>query len=354
MELQSISQISKNYGISAQTLRYYEQIGLIKSIRNENNAYRFYDEEVVKQLHSIIILRKLRIPVKQIKEILNNKNALTTIEIFERNISELDEEITSLSTIKSILARFAEELRANTDMVLKFDLLDDENTLTVLDSITFSKNYLNNLKEDLSIEDLNKANKTLENLEEKKSNETIGPSEEQTKNNPPVLNKFECVVEKCGPYRFIGKAVYVRNDWRNPHSATGEIVQGIWKAKDWIFKTLDKMTEYITDMPYGGGLYMWDKYEEKSQLTGYIIGKFMKDDTPVPDGMDYFDIPEGYIAKGWGGYVEGEVKEMLKNSDEYNDASWFWGGEVFDDFKSLGNGVNVDNLSGYFISCTLK
>jgi len=168
----------------------------------------------------------------------------------------------------------------------------------------------------------------------------------------PALERFEIV--KCGPYRFIGKAVYVRNDWGNPHAHTGEIVQSVWKAKDWIFKTLDGIAESATDMPYGGGLYMWDKYDEKSQLQGYIIGKFMKENTPVPEGMDYFDIAEGYVAKGWGGYVEKEVNEMLKNSEDYANASWQWGSEVFNDFESLGNGVNVDISSGYFIACTLK
>lgn len=54
------------------------------------------------------------------------------------------------------------------------------------------------------------------------------------KDNQVKLEKFEIV--KCGPYRFIGKAVYVRNDWKNPHSATGEIVQSVWKAKDWSYR----------------------------------------------------------------------------------------------------------------------
>jgi len=100
---------------------------------------------------------------------------------------------------------------------------------------------------------------------------------------------------------------------------------------------------------------MWDKYEEKNQLQGYIIGKFMEADTPVLDGMDYFDIPEGYVAKGWGGFVEGEVKDILRNSEEYADASWFWGGEVFADFEARADDGSCDNTkTGYFISCTLK
>lgn len=110
----------------------------------------------------------------------------------------------------------------------------------------------------------------------------------------------------------------------------------------------------MTEEPYGAGLFIWDKYEEKNKLIGYIIGKFMKADTPVPDGMDYFEIPEGYVAKGWGGYVEGEIKDELRKSEVYNDASWFWGGEVYKDFKTLGNTDNADGTAGYFIACTLK
>ena len=164
MELQTIGQISKKYGISIQTLRYYEQIGLIQSTRNDDNAYRFYDEAIIKQLHSIIFLRKLRISLKQIKEILDNQNAVVTVEILERNISELDEEITSLSTVKSILTRFVEELREKADVTLQFDLLNNKTALSVIDSLSFSKNYINNVKENVTMENLNKANEILNKL----------------------------------------------------------------------------------------------------------------------------------------------------------------------------------------------
>lgn len=164
MELQTIGQVSKNHGISARMLRYYEQIGLINSIRKDDNLYRFYDETAVTRLRLITLLRKLRISVKQIADILNNQNAVTAVEIFERNISEIDEEITSLSTVKSILTRFAEELRAKADMVLSLDLLNDANALSIIDTISFSKNYISNVKENLSMEELNKADEKLNKL----------------------------------------------------------------------------------------------------------------------------------------------------------------------------------------------
>lgn len=37
-------------GISTRMLRYYEQIGLIKSFRREGYAYRVYDEEAISKI----------------------------------------------------------------------------------------------------------------------------------------------------------------------------------------------------------------------------------------------------------------------------------------------------------------
>jgi DNA-binding transcriptional MerR regulator len=145
-------------------LRYYEQIGLIESRRMEDYAYRVYDEDAIRRLRQIIILRKLRVPVKQIQEIFGNHDAVSVIDIFERNISELDEQITAVSTVKSILSRLVHELREKANMHLQLDYLGDSSVFAVVDSISFPKNTL---QEEKSMDDLNKANEALSKLEEK-------------------------------------------------------------------------------------------------------------------------------------------------------------------------------------------
>jgi len=50
MNLITISDMTKNLGISTRTLRYYEQIGLIESIKKDDYAYRTYDEATVTRL----------------------------------------------------------------------------------------------------------------------------------------------------------------------------------------------------------------------------------------------------------------------------------------------------------------
>jgi len=160
-QLLTISTVSKDLGVSSRTLRYYEQIGLIESSRMENYAYRVYDEDAVRRLRQVIILRKLRVPVKQIREIFCNSDAVGVIEIFERNISELDEQITALATVKSILSRLVSELHEKANMRLQLDYLGDSSVFAIVDSVSFPKNTL---QEEKSMDDLNKANGNLNKL----------------------------------------------------------------------------------------------------------------------------------------------------------------------------------------------
>lgn len=79
MELQTINQVSKNYGVSARMLRYYEKIGLVQSLRKEDYAYRVYDDTALRRLQQIVILRKLRVSMKQIGVILSEPKAAEAI-----------------------------------------------------------------------------------------------------------------------------------------------------------------------------------------------------------------------------------------------------------------------------------
>lgn len=161
MELQSISQVSRQFSVSPRTLRYYEQIGLIASVKKDGFAYRSYGEDTILRLKQILILRKLRIPLKQIAEILTSNDTTKALETFEKNLSEVEDEITALSTIRSIIKSLIEKFNLNGT---KLALLDDENLLEIVNSLTVSKI---NFKEENSMEELNKASEQLNKLTDK-------------------------------------------------------------------------------------------------------------------------------------------------------------------------------------------
>ncbi|MCL2409997.1 MAG: effector binding domain-containing protein [Oscillospiraceae bacterium] len=165
MELSTISQVSKMFGVSTRMLRYYEQIGLLSSVKKDDYAYRMYDEATVSRLQQIIVLRKLRIPLKQIALIFADTNAKTMLDVFMQSISEIDDEITALSTMRVILNNFVDALQSilgsKTDISTKTVLLNDPTVIAALNSLSLTKI---NFKEERSMDELNKANDMLTRL----------------------------------------------------------------------------------------------------------------------------------------------------------------------------------------------
>lgn len=163
MTMMTISEVSRTFNVSTRTLRYYEQIGLLSSQRKEDYAYRTYDENVVRRLQQIIVLRKLRIPLKQIAVILENTNQDSIISLFQENIRELDSEIHALSTIRDILRIFISRLDKDLQKSVKLELLKDDDIIKVVDALSLSKT---NFKEESSMEEIKKANETLRKLKD--------------------------------------------------------------------------------------------------------------------------------------------------------------------------------------------
>ena len=80
-ELVRIQEVSSKYDITARTLRYYEDMGLIVSTRSTDYAYRLYDEVAIKRLEQILILRKLNISVRDIQRIFAASGSDVVLEV---------------------------------------------------------------------------------------------------------------------------------------------------------------------------------------------------------------------------------------------------------------------------------
>jgi DNA-binding transcriptional MerR regulator len=156
----TITEATKLFGLSTRTLRYYEQIGLIKSERADDYAYRVYSDDTLNRLRQIIVLRKLRIPLKSISDILQNDDAKHAIDVFMANISEIDAEITALSTIRDILHKLSERLEESVHLGKRLDFLSDD-IVGIVDTLAVVKPKI---KEETSMSELNQASEKLEKL----------------------------------------------------------------------------------------------------------------------------------------------------------------------------------------------
>ncbi len=109
-EFIKIRDVSVKYDISARTLRYYEDMGLITSTRSDNYAYRVYDEAAVKRLEQILILRKLNISIKDIRCIFNTSGSEIVIEVLGKKVDDIDEEVSLLHELKEIILEFIHQI----------------------------------------------------------------------------------------------------------------------------------------------------------------------------------------------------------------------------------------------------
>ena len=110
MKQMTISEASDRFGISTRTLRYWEQVGLIDSERMPDYAYRVYSEETVQRIAQILILRRLRLPLRDIAEILREPEAKKLIGVLQSNIRQIDRERDALNNVRETLAALANQM----------------------------------------------------------------------------------------------------------------------------------------------------------------------------------------------------------------------------------------------------
>ena len=67
----TIKQIADLAGVTTRTLRYYDQIGLLRPSQTGENGYRYYDHGSLLQLQQILFFRELDVPLKEIELILS-------------------------------------------------------------------------------------------------------------------------------------------------------------------------------------------------------------------------------------------------------------------------------------------
>ena len=63
-----IAEVSDRYSLSADTLRYYERIGLIPPVNRNDNGIRDYDETDVRRVEFIKCMRSAGLPIETLIE----------------------------------------------------------------------------------------------------------------------------------------------------------------------------------------------------------------------------------------------------------------------------------------------
>lgn len=70
----TIKKLAELAGVSTRTLRYYDEIGLLKPCRVNSSGYRIYGQKEVDLLQQILLYRSLDMKLEDIQDIISNPN----------------------------------------------------------------------------------------------------------------------------------------------------------------------------------------------------------------------------------------------------------------------------------------
>lgn len=138
----TVSEVSRSYGVSARMLRHYEKLGLMGSGRKEGYAYRVYRPEDIQRLRQILVLRKLRLSLKEIGAILNDPGPATAISVFEKNMAEMDGELRALHAVRDVIAEFCDALKKRCALPAGETILRDDQLLALADALAPSSTLI--------------------------------------------------------------------------------------------------------------------------------------------------------------------------------------------------------------------
>ena len=102
-----IYQVEELVGITKKNIRFYEEQKLLCPKRNPENDYREYSLEDVRQLEKIKLLRKLSVPIEDIRLLENGKLSLT--QSMNQQIERIEKEQKNTELMKELCAKLRDE-----------------------------------------------------------------------------------------------------------------------------------------------------------------------------------------------------------------------------------------------------
>ena len=116
----TVKQVVETTGISADTLRYYDKMGIVSPKRNEN-GYRYYDETDITNLRYIVVMKYAHFSLAEIKSM---------VEIFghepsqECNDACKDILHTKITALKQTICNYREIVRLMEELLPRINCID--------------------------------------------------------------------------------------------------------------------------------------------------------------------------------------------------------------------------------------
>ncbi len=123
MKYYKIGQLANLVGVSPRTIRYYEEIGLLNSIRRLEGGKRVYTDQDYQRLKFIKRLKHLGLTLAEMHELediyeihgTNKKVLPRLLELLEGHVEKIEERVRNLEKLKSEILTYHQRISAKLD-----------------------------------------------------------------------------------------------------------------------------------------------------------------------------------------------------------------------------------------------
>ena len=106
----TVKRMAELSGVSIRTLRYYDEVGLLRPARVGVNGYRYYQRPQLLRLQQILFYRELGLPLKEIERVLSDV-AFDALEALESHRMRLKEDLSRKEQLIVTLKKTIQELK---------------------------------------------------------------------------------------------------------------------------------------------------------------------------------------------------------------------------------------------------
>ena len=104
----TIGDVAERTGIPTKTIRYYEEVSLLKPAKRAANGYRMYDERSVHVLRFISRARSLGFPLKDVGDLLalwgdKRRTSARVKQLAQAHIESIERKLAELEAMRSTL-----------------------------------------------------------------------------------------------------------------------------------------------------------------------------------------------------------------------------------------------------------
>lgn len=133
MKMLQIGQLAKLSGVSGDTLRFYEKVGLLTPASRTESGYRLYGSDAVSRVHFIIKGKQVGLTLDEIQELLDirleaSQHSCAEVKgITQKKLDEIDNKIAELSRIRVALKKINDACCGHVD--------DDASHCSILEAL---------------------------------------------------------------------------------------------------------------------------------------------------------------------------------------------------------------------------